>query len=257
MKKDHYQLHVNITDEVKKIVWKDKVVFPATYGKVYAQMAKKHGAELSPSQLLNKEMLDEKVVRHIISLTQYTDDALDAMKSNNQQKLERVIEETKKLRQEIDELQALVYKDTLTNCFNRKWFEDKYLDADKSSLSKGGVLVFIDLNRLKRINDDYGHVVGDKVIRYLALKLQEITPSVVRFGGDEFLLLFEHSDPDREQKMLEAYNFFKKTKFKAENNEFKATFAYGLSEFKKGDALNAVLDDADKKMYKFKEGNRE
>lgn len=255
--KDHYQLYVEITDKVKHIIGTHKVVFPAYYGKVYTKIAKKYGAELSPDEIFDREMLDEKVVRHIVSLADYADEALDAMETKNQEKLNCVIEETKKLREEIDELQALVYKDTLTNCFNRKWFEDKFLDETKTNFSKDGALVFVDLNRLKRINDDYGHIVGDKVIRYLALKLQEMTPSVVRFGGDEFLLFFEKSEPHIEEKMLEAYNFFKKTKFKAENNEFKATFAYGLSEFKKGDTLSKVLDDADKKMYKFKEGSRE
>lgn len=255
--KDHYKLHADITEEVKHIVDTHKVVFPAYYGKVYAKIAKKYNVELSPDEILHKEMLDEKVLRHIVSLAEYTSEAVDAMQTQNQEKLECVLKETKKLQSEIEKLQALVYEDYLTKCYNRKWFEDKFLEEDKTMLSQDGTMVFVDLNRLKRINDDYGHLVGDKVIKYLSIKLKEITPHLVRFGGDEFIMLFEKEDKAIEQKMQNAYDFFKNTKLKADKIEFKATFAYGLCSFKKGDLLSAVMDIADKKMYKFKEGNRE
>ncbi len=254
--KDHYALHTKITSEVKAVVDKHKVVFPAYYGKVYSHIAKKNDIELSPNELFHKEMLDEKVVRHIVSLAEYADEAIDAMQTKNKEKLECVIEETKKLQVEIEKLQALVYKDSLTQCYNRKWFEDRYLAEDKASFLKAGTLVFVDLNRLKRINDDYGHIVGDKVIKYLSIKLKEITSNVVRFGGDEFILIFEKDEKDIEKRMQKSYEFFKKTKFRAENVEFKATFAYGLCSFKEGDLLSSIMDIADKKMYKFKEGNR-
>jgi len=254
--KDYHKLHIDITEKVKHIVGEHKVVFPAYYGKVYLKLAKEHGIELSPSELLHKEMLDEKVVRHIVSLAEYADEAVDAMQTKNQEKLECVIKETKKLQAEIEKMQILVYEDSLTKCYNRKWLEDKFLNEDRLSFAKNGTLVFVDLNRLKRINDDYGHIVGDKVIRYLSMKLKEITPSVVRFGGDEFILVFDKDGQIIEEKMKKLYEFFKKNKFRAENIEFKATFAYGLCSFSKGDLLGTVMDSADKKMYKFKEGNR-
>jgi len=255
--KDHYQLHMEITNKVKSNLSEHKIVFPAYYGKVYADVAKEHNIKLSPNELLHNEMLDEKIVRHIVSLVGYADEAVDAMESKNQKKLESILIETKKLQSEIDELQAIVYEDSLTKCYNRKWFEDKLLDADKVTLSKDGTMVFIDLNRLKRINDDYGHIIGDKVIKYLSIKLKEISSSVIRFGGDEFILIFEEDEESIEEKMNKSYEFFKKTKFRAENLEFKATFAYGLCSFKKGDLMTTVMDIADKKMYKFKEGGRE
>ena len=255
--KDSYKLHIEITDKVKQIVDKHKVIFPAYYGKVYMKVAQKYKIELSPKELLHKEMLNEKVVRHIISLAEYTDEAIDAIETKNKEKLNCILEETKKLRDEIEELQYLVYEDSLTKCRNRKWLEDKFTQEDKISFSKSGTIVFVDLNRLKRVNDDYGHTVGDKVIKYLSVKLKEITSNVVRFGGDEFIMIFDEDEEVIEEKMSKAYSFFKKTKFRAEDIEFRATFAYGLCTFKKGDLLSDVLDKADKKMYKFKEGSRE
>ncbi|WP_458701596.1 GGDEF domain-containing protein [Sulfurospirillum sp. 1307] len=254
--KDYKELHVKITNEVKNVVNKHEIVFPAYYGKVYKAIAKKHNIDLSPEQLLHKEMLDEKIVRHIISLSQYTQEAIEAMEDKNEEKLKEVLDETKRLQEEIEKLQKLVYKDSLTKCYNREWFEDKYLQEDKASFSKDGVFVFVDLNRLKRINDDYGHMVGDKVIKYLALKLLEMTPNVVRYGGDEFILFFTEGNEQVEEKMHQCYEHFRHTKFKSEDIELKATFAYGLCPFKQGDTLESILSEADKKMYAYKEGNR-
>ncbi len=257
MKRDIYALHVEITDKVKKVLEKHKVVFPAYYGKLFNTIAQKLGVELSPNELFHPEMLDEKVIRHIISLAEYSNEAIEAMKSKDEQKLNCIIEETQKLREEIQELQLLVYEDSLTKCFNRKWFEDKFLNEENTKFDKDGVLVFVDLNRLKRINDDYGHIVGDKVIAYLAQRLKNLTSNVVRFGGDEFLLVCESNDMAMAQKRLEeTYMSFKKTKFKTKNIEFYITFAYGICSFKKDDLLNEVMDLADQRMYRFKKGAR-
>ncbi len=257
LKKDIYALHVEITDKVKKILEKHKVVFPAYYGKLFNSIAQKLGVELSPNELFHPEMLDEKIVRHIISLVEYSSEAIEAMKLKDEDKLNCIIEETQILREEIRELQHLVYEDSLTKCFNRKWFEDKYLNEENTKFAKDGILVFVDLNRLKRINDDYGHLVGDKVIAYLAQRLKDLTSNVVRFGGDEFLLICEDNDMDMVQKKLEeTYVFFKKTKFKTKSVEFYITFAYGICSFKQGDLLSRVMDKADQRMYRFKEGAR-
>ncbi len=255
--KDCHPAHIDITDKVKKIIQKQRIVFPAYYGQVYLQVAKENGVELSPGELLHHEMLDEKVIRHIISLSEYSQNAIDAMKERDEKRLEEIIEETKKLQKEIKALQQAVYIDTHTKCYNRKWFEDKYLDIDNEKFTKEGTLVFIDLNRLKRINDDYGHIVGDKVIEYVAKKLKEITPNVVRFGGDEFILIFDDTnDTDIEKEIERLFAFFEKRNFKYKNTEFKVTFAYGKCDFKKGDNLIDIIERADEMMYKFKKGRR-
>lgn len=255
---DHFQKHIIITDEVKKIVNEHKIIFPAYYGKVYTDVSKKYDIELSASELLHEEMIDEKIVRHIITLSENASLAIEAMETENHEKLLTVLQETKSLHEEINKLRQVVYEDTLTRCYNRRWFEDKYLDDSNTNFSKSGTLIFVDLNRLKRINDTYGHITGDRVIKYLALKLKEIIPSVVRYGGDEFLLMFDEIllEHDIEKLMNTTLHFFNKTTFKSEHEEFKVSFAYGAATFEKGALLNITLDKADKKMYILKEGSR-
>ncbi|MGC9100548.1 MAG: diguanylate cyclase domain-containing protein [Caldisericum sp.] len=95
--------------------------------------------------------------------------------------------------------QALYYQathDILTSLPNRYLLEDRF-NIEKARADRSGskvALFFIDINRFKDINDTYGHEIGDKVIKFVADKLVKSvrkTDSVVRFGGDEFVIVFD------------------------------------------------------------------
>jgi len=255
---NRHKTHTNITHDVKKIIDERDIVLPSYYGKIYGEVSKKYNIELSPQELLHGAILDEKIVDYINSLSKHADSAIEAIQDKDEDKLQVILKETKTLQKEIEKLKFIAYKDTLTGCFNRRWFEENYLDDENSTFTVNLHMVFIDLNRLKRINDTFGHVVGDKVIRYLGLKLQETGNAVVRYGGDEFILIFESDDnTDKVTKtMKETHEFFSKVAFKHANTSFKVSFAYGISYCKKGALLSEALDKADKEMYKFKSGNR-
>ena len=66
---DLYKEHIDITNEVKESIQKLKVVFPVEYNRIYAEKARLHNIELKPNQLINSEMLDEKMVRHLLTLS--------------------------------------------------------------------------------------------------------------------------------------------------------------------------------------------
>lgn len=254
--KDLYLEHIEITSEVKQSIEKKKVVFPAQYGKLYRDIADQHGIELKPDELLTSEMLDEKMVRHIITLSDCADRAIDAMETHNKTALQAIMEETKKLREEIHQLQKMVYEDGLTKSYNRKWFDDTILNNDKLSIRGRGTIVMIDLNKFKEVNDTYGHVVGDKVLVHVALKLKESGGRVVRYGGDEFIIIFDSivSQAEVEAKIHKILHYFEKIHFKFEEHSFKIDFAYGMSPFSEGDEIAEVIEIADKAMYQNKKG---
>lgn len=134
--KNTYDKYTLITQSTKKAIEEMKVVLPVDYGKLYRKFSAELDVDLKPDELISYEMVDEKVVRHILSLTQYTEDALEAMHSNNEAKLQDIMNETEKLRIEVQELQKLVYNDTLTKCYNRKWFEDHFLDSHNNCFKR-------------------------------------------------------------------------------------------------------------------------
>ncbi|MFA6396734.1 MAG: GGDEF domain-containing protein [Sulfurimonas sp.] len=250
-----YKVHRTITDATKQTIESIPVVFPVQYGKIYAEIAKQHNVELRAEDIFAKEMLDEKMIRHIVLICEFSDQALSAMKDNNMERLQEVILETQKLREEIYALQKIVYEDPLTKSYNRKWFDDTYLaDHDKLHLRGEGTLVLIDLNRFKEINDTYGHLIGDKVLTHVALKLKESGGRVVRYGGDEFFLIFDHHQSLHaiEMKMKKMLAYWNKISFKSDSYNFKITFSYGITTFTNGSEAEEVISKADKAMYAHK-----
>jgi len=247
-----HEEHIAITADIKKEIESLKVVFPAYYGKLYAELAKKHQLDLKPDELLNPEMLNEQMLRHIVTLSECTDSAIEAIETQNTAQLQAVLAEAKKLREETDELRKIVYIDNLTHAYNRKWFDDSILEKDGVSMSKEGVLVVIDLNKFKHINDTYGHTIGDKVLIHIAHKLRTTGGDVIRYGGDEFIVLFDSNEKDAKIKMESALSYFQKTHFKIDVHSFKACFAYGMASFTKGSIRSNIIDQADSAMYNHK-----
>jgi diguanylate cyclase len=250
-----HNVHRTITDATKQEIASMPIVFPVEYGKIYADIAKQNNMELRVEDIFAKEMLDEKMIRHIVLICELSDQALVAMQDNNMERLQEVILETQKLREEIYALQKMVYEDPLTKSYNRKWFDDTYLAThDNLHLRGEGILVLIDLNRFKEINDTYGHLVGDKVLAHVALKLKESGGRVVRYGGDEFLLIFDtsHSIAEIEIKMETMLAYWKKISFKSEKYNFKITFSYGAVIFTNDSKVEDIISEADKAMYRQK-----
>lgn len=253
MKHSHTQ-HKIITSNVKKKIESLEIVFPSQYGKLYLESARSLSVELTTDELLDPEMLNEKVIQHVIILASCAQRAIEAIENEDKKTLAIVLKETKLLRQKIDELQKLIYEDTLTKCYNRKWFEDTYMDPSTMTLRSSGTMAIIDLNKFKIINDTYGHTIGDKVLVHMATKLKEVGAKVVRYGGDEFLLLFDETvdvsniTNDIDEMILSC----SKKSFKVNTESFKIGFSYGIASFTAGSELNVIIDTADKAMYRHK-----
>ncbi len=95
------------------------------------------------------------------------------------------------------------YYDALTGLPNRHLFSDRVEEAFKRARRHGArlALLFVDLDRFKAINDTFGHVAGDAVLRSVALRLRagvRATDTVARAGGDEFMVLLEELSDDSE-----------------------------------------------------------
>lgn len=137
-------------------------------------------------------------------------------------------------------LSGQLYKrDTLTGVFNRKSF---FMDA-KRYAGKDMVVVSLDMNGLKAINDNYGHGEGDKAI----ITMSDVVAGVLkrpcrlyRIGGDEFAVLCPGITIDEIISLLEEASFkLKKTPY---------SFAYGMKEYHPGDDFEKILQESDKKM---------
>ena len=125
---------------------------------------------------------------------------LDKILFDYQEKLEHLVEErTRELQDKTVELEQLANTDALTGLYNRRRFTDILEQELKlfERYNRSFCLINIDIDHFKKVNDTYGHDVGDKVIKQFCNTLTSnirSSDSACRWGGEEFLLLIFESD---------------------------------------------------------------
>ncbi|CAH2213416.1 sensor domain-containing diguanylate cyclase [Tepidibacter aestuarii] len=151
--------------------------------------------------------------------------------------------------------------DKLTNVYNRRYFEDLFDGyINKSTKYKENFsLVVFDLNELKFVNDNYGHLAGDELIKAFAKNLSECIRSsdiLVRLGGDEFVgVFFKTSSQNLIKKFEDLIENFKNNQIVFEGNNITCSFSYGIAEFPEdSNNYKELIKIADKRMYKYKQG---
>ncbi len=133
--------------------------------------------------------------------------------------------------------------DPLTRVFNRGLLNEL-------SLSAQDVIVMIDMDNFKRVNDTYGHNTGDKVLKLfcnISEKNLRKGDFIVRYGGDEFLLILENCTKKDAISIAERI----RKSFEEEAKEYKVTFSYGAERVEKD--LTTAIKKADAKMYSMKD----
>jgi diguanylate cyclase (GGDEF)-like protein len=164
---------------------------------------------------------------------------------------------------EIMILEKIADTDYLTGLANRRQFERAFnmeIERVNRGKSRGGLLVMIDLDNFKQINDQHGHQAGDECLRLVADLLDDETRSLdvaARLGGDEFVLIFADADADiaidRTQEIGQKLNQLS-LEWEGQNIEIRASL--GLRKFAKGDSVKAIMSAADNTLYKEKESNK-
>ncbi len=149
--------------------------------------------------------------------------------------------------------------DELTGVYNRRYFEEiaeQMLKRAKRYKESFCIVVF-DLDGLKKINDTYGHQCGDEVIKRFAATMSRTvreTDLLARYGGDEFIGLFDNSDADRlRERLLGIAKQLRESPVSFGDHQIVSSFSFGIAVYPShGDSYNKLVSVADKRMYAFK-----
>ena len=188
--------------------------------------------------------------------------ALTAQLADMQQKLHEMEKLAEVAQHAIEEQRKKAMHDALTGLPNREAY-DQRLDQEITRLQRYGnklSLMVCDIDLFKRINDNYGHLAGDKVLKIIAKSLQinlRDSDFIARFGGEEFVALMPETS--REEAKLVA----DKLRQKIENSPFsfkkepvQITISFGISEFAQNESADEVFARADKALYEAKDNGR-
>ena len=161
-------------------------------------------------------------------------------------------------------IHRLAYYDALTHLPNRTLFQDRLHTALQSAERQKGwvVLMFLDLDRFKPINDSLGHAAGDRMLKEMATRLLgcvDDDDTVARMGGDEFTLLLQPR-ANREMALNRAIHVAEQIlgslvkPFVLEGREFFVTASIGIAlSPQDGNELSQLMKNADTAMYHAKE----
>ncbi|WP_225889754.1 GGDEF domain-containing protein [Indioceanicola profundi] len=155
----------------------------------------------------------------------------------------------------IETLEAMSMTDELTGLLNRRGFMDAFHRelAAGSRLGTGGVLVMVDLNGFKAINDTYGHLAGDHYLQQVARALKNAVRAhdiVARLGGDEFVVLLTRIDAEQgiaRAKALEERINAEHCTWQRRRLPLRASF--GAEPFGPDEDQDEILHRADIRMY--------
>lgn len=170
--------------------------------------------------------------------------------------------EESSLYEENKNLQRQIISDNLTGCYNRA-FIDYQIDTCINEFSVFNIdfgLLFIDIDYFKKVNDSYGHDIGDLVLKAVSNTLRmniRVEDYVGRYGGEEFVVIFRGMNKNN------LYNAAEKLRMLVEGIEVETpkgklavTVSIGCSAYRKGLSKDELVKAADKKMYEAKESGR-
>ena len=202
-----------------------------------------------------------KILQQLIDETRVMQHSLQTMRSQ----MAESQREMQELRSKLDQATAESLSDVLTGLANRKAFATAFEQAraQAQETHAATALLMLDIDHFKRVNDTYGHIVGDKVIRLVAdilttqIKGQD---TACRFGGEEFTVLLPNTALVGAQAIAEKirHTVEKAVIRRANSRESidKLTISIGIAQYRPKESLEAFIDRADAALYRSKQNGR-
>lgn len=158
-------------------------------------------------------------------------------------------------------LHSLAIRDSLTGCYTRSYLEERLSRQLAESERPFGV-VFVDLDRLKTVNDTFGHDEGNEYLATVTGILMDFCHEgdgdyLCRYGGDEFVGVCAVLDAEGARKRMEEVAHRLRTENESGRFPYPLSISYGVVRAEPGEGLSQVLERADAEMYRNKKHSRD
>lgn len=198
-------------------------------------------------------------VDQFVSEENQREEELQAELQSMQTKLALVQGEAQAIKTRLQQETLRALTDTLTQLPNREAFNERLQMEHQRHLryKNPACLALLDIDHFKQVNDQYGHLVGDRVLQYVAKKIKQSirkTDFLARYGGEEFILIMP------ETQLEAAANALDKIRLAVANmpldNIGSVTLSAGISAFDNKEQAEHLVDQADKALYTAKGNGR-
>ena len=180
-------------------------------------------------------------------------------------RLGRIATEVTELRENLQAVQREALTDALTGIPNRKFFDARLQEAAREALNEGEALslVLCDIDHFKRFNDNYGHQIGDQVLRLVARTLSDSvkgrdTPA--RFGGEEFAIILPRTNLQQAAIVADQIrNGISRRRFVGKDTRDDyggVTLSFGVAQYRANEELSELVRRADAALYHAKHEGR-
>ena len=166
------------------------------------------------------------------------------------------------MREHLEEQRQKALRDPLTDLPNRAAWDDR-LELEVARWQRFGgdlLLAVIDIDHFKRINDSFGHLAGDRVLKIIATELRKRlrkTDFIARFGGEEFALLLPGTPASAGLQVLDSLRSgIEACPFHFKGARIQVTLSGGLASFAETDRAEQVFERADRALYRAKAAGR-
>jgi len=157
---------------------------------------------------------------------------------------------------------AMMTRDGLTGALNKRYLTE-ILNRDIERCRRRNrpmAMILLDIDHFKKVNDTYGHLVGDEVLQELSRRIQQVIRGdelFARFGGEEFAVLVSDGDLAEARELAErCFATVGSQPFDTSTGRIVVTISVGIAEFKGDGTANSLIERADQKLYRAKQTGR-
>ncbi len=213
------------------------------------------------------EMKEATSMEQISSIVDSIISTTESIKSANQHyiaEMKSSTDEIATLKHQLEGAERKASVDQLTQLYNRHSFDTQLSQLTKNETVANSVcLILADLDHFKSFNDNYGHVIGDRVLRRMGELIQDYSPDNAigaRYGGEEFAVILSNSSIEQAVSVAETIRGkLQEVRVKLKNSDKvlnNISSSFGVARFEMGESLETFIDRTDQALYRAKENGR-